>query len=351
MPIEWNILMVYGGIFLFGFHPEASVLGRWASAAAGSSLFSFFCLVVIPCYGNFRPSKVSFLLAMRYYAGNWAYNIWLFRGDSAKKLKKLRKASGTLREQLEKLLPDTEAVESALALSLAHRFMHLEGRPLFEALPEAVDSIEDYEWMDGEILGGMVLGWNFGDGHLNHSRLLEAVQAQCGFEAGELRVVMVESQPLFGRTMAWKAVDAATGLVAEGETAIAPMRALQPWPTGAYAQALGRAPSVEDEEDGPPVAGRFGWRSECVVVNQSEAGSGRTLDRGYAQCLTVSEGPGYGSRSHGPRRKPTKGGRCSVRRIVIHSVRTPFPRSRIPTFVLGVTSAGVVYVSSRGEGR
>ena len=23
MPVEWNILMIYGGYFLFGFHPEA----------------------------------------------------------------------------------------------------------------------------------------------------------------------------------------------------------------------------------------------------------------------------------------------------------------------------------------
>ena len=49
---------------------------------------------------------------------------------------------------------------------------------------------------------------------------------------------MVESQPLFGKTMAWKAVDAASGVVAEGETEISPMRALQPWPTGEHADAF-----------------------------------------------------------------------------------------------------------------
>jgi hypothetical protein len=64
------------------------------------------------------------------------------------------------------------------------------------------------------------------------------VQEQCGFEPGELRVVMVESQPLFGRTMQWKIADAASGVLEEGETEIAPMRALQPWPTGPYAEAL-----------------------------------------------------------------------------------------------------------------
>ena len=81
MPIEWNILMVYGGIFLFGFHPEAQVL------ALGSLplllAFLVLCLFIVPCFGNFFPSRVSFLLAMRYYAGNWAYNIWLVRKGSA----------------------------------------------------------------------------------------------------------------------------------------------------------------------------------------------------------------------------------------------------------------------------
>ncbi len=241
MPIEWNILMIYGGIFLFGFHPEASVLA--VGQMPWLALFLFFCLFVVPCYGNFVPSRVSFLLSMRYYAGNWAYNIWLARKGSQAKLAKLTKASGTMREQLEKLLPDATGVEVALALSLAHRFMHLEGRPLLEALPRAVDDIDAYEWLDGEILGGMVLGWNFGDGHLNGMQLLRAVQEQCGFEPGELRVVMVESQPLFGRTMRWKIVDAASGVLEEGETEIAPMRDVQPWPTGEYAEALlrGRA--------------------------------------------------------------------------------------------------------------
>jgi hypothetical protein len=236
MPIEWNLLMVYGGVFLFGFHPEASVAAL--GALPGLVAFLFLCLAVVPCLGNFAPARVSFLLSMRYYAGNWAYNIWLVRKDRAHKLARLTKASGTMREQLERLLPDAAAVEMALALSLAHRFMHLEGRPLQDALPRAVDDLDAYEWIDGEVLGGMVLGWNFGDGHLNGEQLLRAVQAQCGFEPGELRVVMVESQPLFGRTMAWKVVDAASGVLEEGATEVAAMRALPPWPTGERAEAF-----------------------------------------------------------------------------------------------------------------
>jgi len=238
MPIEWNILMVYGGVFLFGFHPEASVLALGSLPLLLAFLFVF--LFAIPCYGNFVPARVSFLLSMRYYAGNWAYNIWLFRKGSSEKLHRLTKASGTMREQLEGMLPDTEMLDLAMEMSMAHRFMHLEGRPLLEALPRAVENIDDYEWMEGEVLCGTVLGWNFGDGHLNDRSLLEAVQEQCDFEAGELRVVSVESQPLFGRTMKWMIHDAASGFLEEGETDIASMRDLQPWPTGTYAEAIER---------------------------------------------------------------------------------------------------------------
>jgi hypothetical protein len=118
--------------------------------------------------------------------------------------------------------------------------MHTEGRVLLEALPHAADDLDAYEWMDGEVVAGMVLGWNFGDGHLNGQQLLDAVQEQCGFEPGELRVVMVESQPLFGPTMAWRIVDAAEGELASGETEIARMLGQQPYPTGAWAEALRR---------------------------------------------------------------------------------------------------------------
>jgi hypothetical protein len=238
MPVEWNILMIYGGIFLFGFNPEASVLA--IGTAPLLTAFLAFCLVVVPTYGNFFPAHVSFLLSMRYYAGNWAYNVWLFRPESIEKLDKLTKASGTMRQQLESMLPDADAVDTAMLQVPANRFLHFEGRCLLEALPHAADDIDDYEWMDGEVVAGMVLGWNFGDGHLNNTQLLETVQAQCGFDEGELRVVMVESQPLFGKRMAWKVVDAVTGVLAEGQTELAPMKSQPPWPTGRYAEAFTR---------------------------------------------------------------------------------------------------------------
>ena len=238
MPVEWNISMIYGGIFLFGFNPDVSVL-----AIADLPLLAGFLavfLVAIPLYGNFVPKHVSFLMAMRYYAGNWAYNVWFFRGDCEKKLNKLTKAAATMREQLQGLLDDTEAVDTAMMMMPSMRLMHLQGKVLHETIPKALDDIDNYQWMEGEVVAGLALGWNFGDGHLNNMQLLEAIQEQCGFEEGELRVIMVESQPLFGRSMAWKIVDAATGVLEQGQTEIAPLRAYQAWPTGEVAETFVR---------------------------------------------------------------------------------------------------------------
>src|SRR5262249_37687875 len=57
MPVEWNLLTVYGGVFLFGVHPEASPLA--IVAAPGLAAFLFLWLAVVPCYGNFVPARVS----------------------------------------------------------------------------------------------------------------------------------------------------------------------------------------------------------------------------------------------------------------------------------------------------
>jgi hypothetical protein len=241
MPIEWNIMMVYGGFFLFGFNAGVSVLSL--SALPLLLLFLFVMLFAIPLYGNFVPAHVSFLNSMRYYAGNWAYSVWLFRGDSQRKLDVLTKAAGSMRDQLSELLDDEEAVDTAMMMTPSNRLLHFEGRVLHDAVPRAVDDIESYEWVEGEILCGVVLGWNFGEGHLHDMQLLNAIQEQCGFEEGELRVVMVESQPLFGRAMAWKIADAASGVIEEGETEIAAMHDRQPWPTGERAEAFMRGAS------------------------------------------------------------------------------------------------------------
>src|ERR1051325_8875753 len=146
---------------------------------------------------------------MRYYAGNWAYSIWLFRGESYRKLDRLKTSSAWIYDQLDRFYDRPTSV-GLFGKVMGFRLMHLHGRALPVLLPKAVERLEDYEWVDGEAVAGMVLGWNFGDGHLHREELLAAVQEQCGFEEGELRTIFVEAQPLGRASMAYRIHDAKT---------------------------------------------------------------------------------------------------------------------------------------------
>ncbi len=224
-PLEWNVLMVYGLFALFVAHPEIQVFDLGLS---GLSVFLLVALLAIPLLGNLFPNRVSFLLAMRYYAGNWPYGIWLFRGESYRKLDRLTKSAAWVHDQLARFYDHATAV-GLVGKVLAFRLMHLQGRCLPNLIPKAVDRLQDFEYVDGEIIAGLALGWNFGDGHLHNETLLAAIQAQCQFEPGELRCIFVEAQPLFGKTLEYRIVDAATGRIEKGTCDVAELRTRQPW--------------------------------------------------------------------------------------------------------------------------
>jgi len=226
VPIEWNFMVVYGGFALFWAHPEVGLMDL---ASPELILFLLLMLVALPLLGNLSPKRLSFLLSMRYYAGNWPYSIWLFRGESQSKLKRLKTISPLVQEQLAHFY-DEATVVGLVGKVMGFRMMHLQGRALGMLIPKAIDGpLRDYEYVDGELVAGIVLGWNFGDGHLHNERLLSLVQERCEFEPGELRCIFIESQRLFGSGQAWRIVDAATGLCEAGEISIAELRARQPY--------------------------------------------------------------------------------------------------------------------------
>jgi hypothetical protein len=225
VPIEWNVMVVYGGFALFWAHPEVSL---FALGSPPLAVFLVVALLAVPLLGNLFPERVSFLLSMRYYAGNWAYSIWLFRGESYRKLARMKMTSSWIHDQLARFYDRGTSV-GLVSKVLAFRMMHLHGRALPILIPRAVDRLEDYEWLDGELVAGMVLGYNFGEGHLHDERLLETVQAQCGFEAGELRCVFVESQPFGRATQAYRIADAKTGVLERGELSVPELCSRQPW--------------------------------------------------------------------------------------------------------------------------
>jgi hypothetical protein len=116
-----------------------------------------------------------------------------------------------------------------LTKGLAFRSMHLHGRALNALLPHAVDDVEAYHVREGELISGVVNGWNFGDGHFHGVQLLEAIQERCGYAEGELRVITLESQPAHSQRQQYRIYDAATGLIEEGWVEIADMLERLPW--------------------------------------------------------------------------------------------------------------------------
>ena len=233
VPIEWNVVVVYAGFALFWAHPDVRPWQLWQTAPFALAAFVLFMAYALPLLGNFFPERVSFLLAMRYYAGNWAYSVWLFRGESYRKLDALSKSSAWVHDQLARFYDRATSV-GLVGKVMAFRLMHLHGRALPLLVPKALaakggGAFEEYEWVDGEIVAGMVLGWNFGEGHLHQEQLLAAVQAQCKFDEGELRCVFVESQPMLGKTLAYRIVDAARGEIERGELEVEELRRRQPW--------------------------------------------------------------------------------------------------------------------------
>ncbi|WP_224363908.1 DUF3556 domain-containing protein [Hyalangium versicolor] len=231
VPIEWNFAVVYGAFFLFSTNAAVSV----TEVSPPIAVFLFVMLVVVPLVGNFAPHLVSFLLSMRYYAGNWACSVWLFRGESYRKLDQhLVKTAPWIFDQLDHFY-DRKTAIGMVGKVISFRLMHLHGRAVQELVPRAVERLEDYEWVDGELVAGLVLGWNFGDGHLHSEQLLRSVQAQCGFEPGELRCVFIEAQPFGRSTLAYRIHDASTGLIEAGKLSVKRLCELQPWPESSSA--------------------------------------------------------------------------------------------------------------------
>lgn len=242
VPLEWNVMFIYSGLVLFGANGEVRF---WDIDSPLLIAILIGAALIGPIFGSLRPDKISFLPSMRYYAGNWAASVWLFAPGKMEELDRhITKAAPIHRRQLEgNIEPGTYDV--TMARGHAMRAMHLHGRALALLLPKTYEDLaatnpevaargmDAFERIDGEMIAGLVLGWNFGDGHLHHEQLLAAVQDECGFEPGDVRLLFLESQPIHRQRMEWRVSDAATGPIDSGHIEIGDLLDLQPWGTPA----------------------------------------------------------------------------------------------------------------------
>ena len=230
VPLEWNLFMIFGLLFLFGHYGDTPL-----STIGDPLLIAVLAVpcIILPLLGGLRPDKVSFLPAMRYYAGNWATTAWLFRKGSGAEEKldtQIKKPARIIVEQVGDIY-DPETAEFLLNKGLSFRAMHSHGRALNGLLPHAVDEVEDYDVREGELISNIVNGWNFGDAHFHGRQLLEAIQERCEFGAGDVRVIFLESEPTgWGRGhQRFQVWDPVAGLVVEGSVAVADLIDRQPW--------------------------------------------------------------------------------------------------------------------------
>ncbi|WZU35651.1 hypothetical protein Rruber_05163 (plasmid) [Rhodococcus ruber] len=227
VPLEWNIFYCFSTVWLFGLHmpPEFGVTGisplLLAVLIGGMFLF--------PILGNLFPGKISFLPAMRYYAGNWATTQWAFRKGTEDRLNThIVKAGPNQIDQLTALY-GRDTAEMLLQKAVAWRSMHSQGRALSSLIGRHVDSYENYDIREGEFVAGNLLGWQFGEGHVHNEQFMRAVQERCEFAPGEVIVVYVESQPIHIRRQQYRVVDLALGEIERGYVELDDIITPQPW--------------------------------------------------------------------------------------------------------------------------
>ncbi|MBW0020147.1 MAG: DUF3556 domain-containing protein [Mycobacterium sp.] len=229
VPLEWNVFMIFGVLWLFVAHAN---LG-WASVTNPLPLAILFAVIAgTVVVGNLYPRKVSFLPGMRYYAGNWDTTLWCVKPSVDEKFRTGSRALGPMQHlQLERLYKSKEATLVPIHLAYAFRGMNTHGRALFTLAHRAMAGYDedDYNLCEGEVLCAMVLGWNFGDGHLHNECLIEALQQRCRFEPGDVRVVILDAQPIQKQTQEYRLVDAATGEFERGYVDVDVMVTNQPW--------------------------------------------------------------------------------------------------------------------------
>ena len=228
VPLEWIVFMIFGVLSLFVGHAHQG-LGALKNPVPVAIFIAFIVGIVIA--GNLFPRKISFLPAMRYYAGNWDTTLWCIKPSAAKKINHNIVSIASMPEaQLARYFGEEQA-QTGMYLGYAFRAMNTHGRALFTLAHRAMagQNEDDYVLTDGERLCSTAIGWNFGDGHMHNEQLIAAMQRRCRFEPGEVRVVLLDAQPIHRQTQAYRLVDAATGEFEHGLVKVADMVTRQPW--------------------------------------------------------------------------------------------------------------------------
>jgi hypothetical protein len=228
VPLEWNVFMMFSVLALFVGHADIG-LGDLQSPWP---IVLFAVVAGTVALGNLFPRKISFLPGMRYYAGNWDTSLWCLRPSASAKIEQNVVSIASMPQaQMEKFYGSPETAQMYLYMGYAFRSFNTHGRAMFTLAHRAMagHDEDDYVLTDGERIVSTAIGWNFGDGHMSNEQLVAALQQRCHFEAGEVRIVMLDAQPIHRQRQEYRLVDAATGEFERGTVEVADMVTRQPW--------------------------------------------------------------------------------------------------------------------------
>jgi hypothetical protein len=228
VPLEWNVFMMFSVLALFVGHAGIG-LGDLQSPWP---IVLFVVVAGTVVVGNLFPRKVSFLPGMRYYAGNWDTTLWCLKPSAEQKIADGIVAIASMpAAQMEKFYGSKETAEMYQYMGYAFRAFNTHGRAMFTLAHRAMAGQDeaDYTLTDGERVCSTAIGWNFGDGHMSNEQLIAALQKRCNFEPGEVRVLILDAQPIHKQQQEYRLVDAATGEFERGIVRVADMVTRQPW--------------------------------------------------------------------------------------------------------------------------
>jgi len=229
VPLEWNVFMMFGVLWLFVAHAPAGLADLTNPVPVA---LLFVVMVTVVTIGNLLPRKVSFLPGMRYYAGNWDTTLWCVKPSADERIEKAARSLFLMQHrELEKVYGSKEEALIPTYLAFAHRGLNTHGRALFTLAHRAMAGYDEAEFnlCEGELMCAMVVGWHFGDGHMHNEQLIAALHERCKFEPGEVRVVILDGQPIHRQSQQYRLVDAATGEFERGYIRVADMVSAQPW--------------------------------------------------------------------------------------------------------------------------
>ncbi|NVN49682.1 DUF3556 domain-containing protein [Mycolicibacterium hippocampi] len=228
VPLEWNVFMMFSVLALFVGNAGVG-LGDLQSPWP---LVLFAVVAGTVVVGNLFPRKVSFLPGMRYYAGNWDTSLWCIKPSAAAKIENGIVAIASMpAAQMEKFYGSKETAEMYQYMGYAFRSFNTHGRAMFTLAHHVMAGHDESDFVltDGERICSTAIGWNFGDGHMHNEQLIAALQKRCGFEPGEVRVMLLDAQPIHQQRQQYRLVDAATGEFERGYVQVADMVTRQPW--------------------------------------------------------------------------------------------------------------------------